>query len=583
MSLRSSSTSPVRFGVFEFDPQNGELRKRGVKLNLQPQSGQVLLMLLESPGRVVTRAALRAQLWRDNTIVDFDRGLNRTVHRLREILRDPAKSPLFIESVPRRGYRFIAPVARNPVRIRASDIQSLAVLPLVNLSRDLTHEYLADGFTDALITAISRLDHLRVSSHTSVMLYKRIERSVRSIAQELDVDAVIEGAVLVQGERIRVTARLIDARDDCHLCSAEYVCDFKDLIGAQRDVSEAVAHQIRLSAMREQEQKEHVPATRPMNTDAREAYLAGRFFLAKWTANDLDKSISFLNQAVALAPDSHENHALLAHAYCAKGILGSGPSDVVYGRAKAAALSSLQLHAGSSEAHVALAEVMKGFQWDWVAAEREYRCALTLDPTSSIAHAWYADFLSKVGRHAEAVDAARRARESDPISADRTSFLGLTLYRARRFDEAFETCRDSIALDRYYPPAYWFLGLIQQQWGEHDDAITMFKNAILYSAKESQYVALLANAYAAAHQQTKARRIASWLTAKSKRKYVSPMDLAIAHMGLGNRDKVFSFLEQAFGERTMRIQELGQPMFDGLQCDQRYGGLLQRIGLATAA
>jgi DNA-binding winged helix-turn-helix (wHTH) protein/Tfp pilus assembly protein PilF len=440
----SSSPTRICFGVFELDAESGELRKRGVKVNLQHQPCQMLLILLEHPGHLVTRETLRARLWPSDTFVDFERGLNRAVHRLREVLRDCAESPRFIETLPRRGYRFIAPV-------------------------------------------------------------------------------------------------------QTHI--------------AARHLSTPVAG---------------------VSSAAREAYLAGCFFRQTWTADGLAKSETLLRQSVALAPDFASSHAALSQTYCSMGILGCRPAREVYPSARAAALDALQIDHSLVDAHLSLAEVKKAYEWDWTAAETGYQRALALEGTNPLTHAWYADYLSKMGRHSEAIAAAAQARELDPVSADRTSFLGFILYRARQYDEALAMCRKAIELAPYYAPAHWFMGLVHQQRREHRLAIAGLQHAVRYSGTGPLHVALLGNAYGRAGETAKAARIVVWLTSSSRSRYVSPMDLAVAHLGTGDHDGVFRWLEKAYTARTMRIQELGQPMFDVLRGDPRYDDLLRRLGLANA-
>lgn len=444
----------VSFGVFEFDLESGELRRQGVRLSLQHQPAGVLMTLLEASGHVVSRDALRARLWRSDTFVDFERGLNRAVHRLREVLRDSAESPRFIETLPRRGYRFIAPIHTG-----APDDIPVAFQP---------NESLAP----------------RVRQHSSV------------------------------------------------------------------------------------------------TGKAREAYLAGVYFRQKWTPDGMARSVALLTEAVALAPGSVEARGALAETYCATGILGCRPASEVYPSAAVHATQALQLDASLASAYLALAEVNKAYEWEWAAADEGYRRALVYDPTNPVIYAWHADCLSKMGRHAEAEAAAQHARALDPVSADRTSFVGLTLYRARRYDEALDMCRQAIDLDPYHPPAHWFLALIQQQRSQHDLAIAALKQAVRYSGHGCPYVALLAHAYGVAGMIGQAAEIVRWLQRLSARRYVSPIDLAFAYLGVNARDSVFQCLEWACAQRIMRVQELTEPVFDSLRDDPRFEQLRRRIGLA---
>lgn len=459
----------------------------------------------------------------------------------------------------------------------ASLIRSLAVLPLLNLSSNPDEDCFVDGMTDALITVVAKIHTLRVISLTSSMHYKGLRKSLAEIATELDVDAVVEGTVMRSGPKVRITAHLIRARDDRHLWSEEYERDLTDVLALQSDVAQAIARCIHITLTRQEETS--FARARPVNPKAYEAYLEGTFFRNQWTEIALNRSIDCFARALQLDPESASGHAGIAHSYCAIGILGTRPASEVYPRAKASALTSIELDDTVAEAHYSLADVMKSYEWDWSTAEIEYKRALEVDPSSAIAHVWYADYLSKMGRHAEAIGHARQARELDPLSVDRFSFLGLTLYRARRCDEALDVCRNALDLDPSYPVGHWFLGLVHTQHQQPDQAIAAFERATQLSGHGTPYRALLAAAHAMAGEKAKALEIREGLEAQAQRGYVSPVDLAVASTGLGNHDAAFGWLEKAFQERTMRIQELPEPIFDSLRPDTRFEDLTHRIGL----
>ena len=370
-------------------------------------------------------------LWPADTFVDFERGLNRAISRLRDALRDVADSPRFIETLPRRGYRFIAPVGiaqaevseasleagalsvRPHERLRERSEASLAVLPLVSLSDDPDQAYFADSLTDELITVVAKIRTLRVISRTSVMQYKGVPRPLAAMARELNVDVLLEGTVARWGRKVRIAMHLIQARDDRHLWSEAYERDLDDILAIQRDVAQAIADQIQVT-LTPVERRELARARR-VNPQAYEAYLKGRYFRGKWTAEALDLSIEWFVKATALDPASAESYAGLSNAYCAIGILGTRPPREVYPLAKAAARQALAIDETVAEAHVSLAEIAKGFDWDLSAAEPMYRRGLDLDPSSAVGHAWYADCLSRMGRHQDAIATAHRARALDPL------------------------------------------------------------------------------------------------------------------------------------------------------------------------
>jgi TolB-like protein/Tfp pilus assembly protein PilF len=576
-----SGARPVRFGSYEVDLRAGELHRQGLKVKLQEQPFQILAMLLECPGAVITREEIQRRLWPTNTFVDFDRGLNRAMNRLREALRDTADHPRFIETIPKRGYRFIAPVERAGIHIgfkngEAVRIESLAVLPLENLSADRAQDYFADGMTDELITEIAKITSLRVISRRSTMQYKGARKPLPLIATELGVDAILEGSVLHSSPRVRITVQLVRAREERHLWAESYERDLCDILPLQREVAQAIVDQLQTRLTPQDDCTP--PQSHPVLPGAYEVYLRGMFFRHKWTEVSLFQSVELFIEANRLDSAFARGYAGLSQSYCAIGILGSLPAAEVYPKAKAAALKALELDETIAEAHNSLADVLKSFAWDWAAAQLEYRRALELNPSDHVAHMWYADWLSKMGRHAEAITEAARARELAPVSVDSGSFLGLILYRSRRYQEAIAACRNALDLDPYYPVVYWFLALSYLQTGELPAAIAELNKAVGLSDSPI-YRALLGHAYALLGDRVKALSTLDDLIMLSRQRYVSPLDIAVVYTGMGERDCAFEWLEKAYQGRTMRIQELPDPIFDSLRADDRFADLMRRIGL----
>jgi TolB-like protein/DNA-binding winged helix-turn-helix (wHTH) protein/Flp pilus assembly protein TadD len=616
----------IRFGVFEVNLQSGELRKQGLKIRLQEQPFQILAMLLVRPGEVITREEVCQKLWARDTFVDFNQSLGTAIKKLRQALGDDAETPRYIETLSRRGYRFIAPVetAGADLRVPPSEgshpgaslrkwwwlasagvllaipllsiglnisgmrdrllslrtpprIASLAVLPLENLSGDSAQEYFADGMTDELITEVAKISSLRVISRTSIMQYKGAHKPLAAIASELGVEAVVEGTIVRSGQKVRITAQLVQARDDRHLWSENYEGDLGDVLRLQEEVAQAIAGRIQGKLA----PQEHTspPRARPVNPQAYEAYLKGSFFRNKLTEEGLEKSIELFTQAIELDPPYAQSYAALSQSYVYLGIFGFRPSEAVYPKARAVAMKALERDETLAEAHAALADVKKGYDWDWAGAEAEYKRALELNPSYSLAHAWYADYLSKRGRHEEAIAEARRARELDPISVGRTAFLAAILYRARKYDEAIGACQKALELDSNHPNTFWFLALSYEQKREFPEAIAQLEKAVRLTRGSPMYRGLLANAYALAGERAKALSTLDELKALSQQRYVSPLDIAVVYTGLGDRNSAFQWLEKAYQERTMRIQELPQPIFDSLRSDPRFRDLMRRIGL----
>ncbi|PYV51129.1 MAG: hypothetical protein DMG92_05335, partial [Acidobacteria bacterium] len=373
--LRLSRAS-VRFGAFELDQDAGELRREGTKVRLQEQPLQILQILLEQPGKVILREELRKRVWPSDTFVDFDHGINNAIKRLREALGDVAETPRYIETLPRRGYRFIG-ITEYPRHGTASSILSLAVLPLENLSRDPEQEYFADGLTEALITSLAKISAIRVTSRTTAMHYKGVHRPVPELARELGVDAVVEGAVLRSGERVRISVQLIEARTDQHLWAESYNRDLRDVLELQTEVARAVAREIQVK-MTPSEQ-EQLARVHPVDAQAYEAYLKARYYWNKRTGEGFRRGAEYFERAIERDPSYAAAYAGLADCASSAGFWGlTSPSDGC-GKAKAAARKSLEIEE-TAEGRTSLAIAILHYDFDIVAAEQEFRRALELNP-----------------------------------------------------------------------------------------------------------------------------------------------------------------------------------------------------------
>jgi len=462
----------IGFGPFEVDTRSGELRRRGVRIRLQEQPFQILVILLEHAGEVVGREDLIGRLWPD-TFVDFDRGLNKAINRLREALGDSADEPRFIETRPQRGYRFLAQVTavaggaydgkeeHGPMLPQhAVRIDSLAVLPLDNLSGDPSQEYFSDGMTDELIGAISRIKLLRVISRTSVMRYKGARKSLREIARELRVDAVVEGSVMRSGERVRIIAQLIYIPEDKHLWSGRYERELRDILQLQAEIAQEIASQIQKLV----DPKLLLPG-RPIqiNPQAYELALKANYFHEKFTPMDLGRSADLYRQAIAIDPTYAQAHANLSQAYFYQGLFGLGPCTDLFPKAKTSALKALELDENVAAAQNALAAIHVLYDWDWANAESVCRRGVDLRPGDAAARQHLADYMSIQSRHEEAIAESRKALESNPISRVSLGHLGLLLYRARRYDESIAQCQKTLDIDPDYCNAMWFMALAQEQ------------------------------------------------------------------------------------------------------------------------
>jgi tetratricopeptide (TPR) repeat protein len=407
------------------------------------------------------------------------------------------------------------------------------------------------------------------------MQYKGTQKLLPAIAKELGVDALVEGTVVRSGEKIRVTAQLIDARDDRHIWSESYDRDMVDVLPLQSEVAQTIADQVRVKLTSEQHAR--LASGHRVNPQSLEAYLKGSFFLNQGIGG-LDKSIEYFSEAIQLDPTNAQAYSGISQSYLLLGIFGIHPSKEVYPKARAAAMKAIEIDATSGDAHGVLAEIAKGFDWDWAAAESEYKSALELNPSSSLIYAWYADYLSMMQRHDEAIAKLRRSQELDPVAITNGAFFGFLYYRARRYDEAITLCRQTLELAPNYPNANWFMALALEKEGRIPEAIASLQSAVSHS-RAPLFLALLGHAYGLAGKKPDALNTLEELKARSKKEYVSPLDFALVYTGLGDRDMAFQWLETAYSERVMRIQELNEPHFDSLRVDPRYANLLGRIGI----
>jgi TolB-like protein/DNA-binding winged helix-turn-helix (wHTH) protein/Tfp pilus assembly protein PilF len=634
----------IRFGVFELDPRSGELQKQGRKIRLEGQPIQILICLLEKRGELVTREDLRRKLWPADTFVNFEHGLNAAVKRLRQALNDSADNPRFVETLPRRGYRFIAPMqvlgggevdsAPNttpvvtempaaadapaepdpppalvtPVHLRwprfwivvgaalmvvvgaswiwshwlgpkpPPAIRSLAVLPLENLSGDPAQDYFSDGMTDELITELGQISGLRVISRTSVMTYKGARRLLPQIAHDLNVDAVVEGSVLRSGEKVRITAQLILAPADKHLWARSYEGDLRDALALQNEVARSIASEVRVELTPREDAA--LRAGKPVSPEALEAFLKGRYFWNKRTADGLKQAIDYFQHAIEKDPNYAAAYAGLADAYALAGDWQYGvlaPRDA-YPKAKQAAMKAVALSADLGEAHISLAWCLDGFDWNWEAAGNEFVRGIGLAPGYATGHHWYGWHLATLGRHGEAIIELEKARNLDPLSLIISADLGEELLIAYRTDEALTQIRKTIRLDPFFALAHYVLGEVLVQKQMTPEAIAEFQKAIELSPGSAAFSANLAYAYAISGNKDKAKVILNDLRNQSHPDSSNSPQIALVYVGLGENDQAFAFLEKAHKDR-FNPGVLMRPAFDPLRSDPRFGRLLRRMGL----
>lgn len=627
MQERAREPSDVRFGVFQADFRAGELRKQGVSVKLQERPFQLLEALTERPGEVVTRDELRRRLWGNQTFVDFERSLNIAVTKLRAALGDSAESPRFIETLPRRGYRFIAPVTvgtitptisdadqsvatrhalfgagRRPILIGALSvvavtiavvvvigvatdralsspprIESLAVLPLENLSGDPDQEYLSDGVTDALITELGKIVPRHVISRTSVLRYKGARQSLPDIGRELRVDAVVEGSVVRAGNRIRIAAQLVHAASDRHLWAQVFERDVHDVVTLYGEVAGAIAREIQAEINRP---SAAAGRAQPVNPEAWDLYVRGRYFWARGGADNLKKARDYFQQAIDKQSDYAMAYAGLADTYL---LLADGgflsPVNAI-AKAKQAALRALELDDSLAEAHTSLAGIACTFEADWRGAEQAYKRALQINPSYAIAHQWWGTTLAGLGRHAEAEEESLRALEIDPVSLRAGTGAGKVLYWARRYTDAIERFKKTLELDQNYAPAVIGLGRAYVALHRKEQALAELERAAVITNRTPPSLGPLGYAYGVFGYRDKAVAILAELEALSAHSYVSPVNYALVYLGLRDVDRAFRELHRAADQQLSSLSSLRSSVeYDPLRADARFVDLLHRVNL----
>jgi TolB-like protein len=571
----SQSRSVVHFGVFHVDLRAGELSKNGVKVRLQEQPFQILALLLEHAGEVVSREELRQRLWPADTFVDFDHSLGTAINKIREALGDSADNPRFVETLARRGYRFIAPVSRPTGKVM------LAVLPFDNLSGDPEQEYFSDGLTEEMIAQLGNLDpqRLGVIARATAMQYKHTNKGAKQIGQELGVDYLLEGSVRREAGRARVTAQLVQVADQTHVWAQSYERDLRDILVLQRDVAGAIAQQIRLTL--NADTRARLASTRPVDPEAHEAYLKGLYFWNKFSIPALNKSLEYFQQAIDKDPGYAQGYAGLAASYGILGNFGVLPPREAYPKAKAAAKKALEIDEGLSEAHSQLGWETLFYERDWTGAEREFRRAIELNPSNAIARDGLAMYLAALGRLDGAVAEIRRARDLDPLSLVINGDLGMILFFARQYDQALDHLQKTREMDPSFPPTYLHMGHAYEAKGMPEEAYQMYLKSITLSGGSQKFRAALEQAHAEGGWRgawQKAIDLVRQLQARGE--YPDAYGVAERYMSLGDKNQALDWLLKAADERTfMVVFAKVDPRFDGLRSEPRFAELLRRIGL----
>ena len=607
------------FGRFRLDPEEHTLLRDGSPIPLRPKVFDILLVLIENRGHLVYKEQLMSLVWPEQFVEEGN--INKNISMLRQALGE-GDDAQFIETVPKRGYRFIADVRKVhdvetaasqsapaqtqrfrrhwiPVLVvsalviavvafvvirerrvsRTPTITSIVVLPLQNLSGDPAQEYFADGMTDALIGDLAQLGALRVISRTSAMHYKGTNKSLPDIARELNVDAVVEGTVQRSGDRVHVRAQLIHAASDSHLWVAEYDRDLRDAFDLQSEVARTIASEVRIK-LTPAEQR----LLAPKKIIAREAvdnYLQGRYFWSKRTDQNMRKAISYFEAAIKADPNYAQAYAGLADSYNQLGtvMIGVMPSSEARRMGETAARNALQIDNEIAEAHAALGYV-NFFNWNWATAEEEFKRSIELNSNNSSARSQYAHYLVARGRIDEALAEINRAQELDPLSLFISSNRGFILENARRYEESIEQLRRVIEIDPDNYQANWALAHTYIDKKEFDNAIHAAERAVTVSGRAPAALGVLGLAYGLAGRKGEANKVLTELLEQQQHRYVSPMAITFVYIGLGNKDQAFAWLEKAYQERSNPMAFFKVwPTVDPLRSDPRFVDLLRRIGV----
>ena len=457
-------------------------------------------------------------------------------------------------------------------------ISSLAVLPLENLSGDPAEEFFADGMTEALITDLSKIGALKVISRTSAMRYKGTKKSLPQIARELNVDAVVEGSVLREADRVRITAQLIEGATDRHLWAESYERELNSILALQRELARAIAKEIEIAVTPEEQAR--LAGGRPIDPEVYELYLRGRYLCGKWTPEEMNRAIQYLQQALDLDPGYAPAHAELASCYTDSSFFGYLPPLEVYPKAKAAASRAVEIDDRLAEAHTAIGRVDR-LEWSFLEAEQAFRRAIELNPNDSRTLIYYAWMLGETGRFEEAMVPARRSQELDPLSVSANVAVAEIFYLSRNYVEAIKEYSKNLDLSPNDPAVYYFLAWPYEQQGMFEKAIALLEKAVRLSEGAPLYVAALGHTYALAGQRGEALKILDQLQEPAAPMPPSPFHIALVHLGLGNNDSAFHWLEEAYRERTLQLIYLkAGPKFDRLRSDPRFDDLLRRLNLA---
>jgi TolB-like protein/Flp pilus assembly protein TadD len=572
-----SSPKSYQFGRYRLQSPTGLLYRDTEMAALPPKAAQVLLVLVENAGEVVTKADLLKTAWKDAIVEEGS--LTRTISILRKALGAGSDGRDSIATISKRGYRFTIPVrvAEKPSRAAGEKVM-LAVLPFENLSPDPGQEYFSDGLTEEMITQLSRLnpDRLSVIARTSAMMFKGTKKRIAEIGNALAVQYVLEGSVRRSDKQLRISAQLIRVDDETHVWARNFERSHGDVLKIQGEVARSIAAEIQIKLTPHSEQT--LMQVAEISPEAHEAYLRGRHSWNKRTEAGMRKSIVHYEEAIHLDAEYAMAHAGIADSYVMLACRGMVPAKETFRKAKTAARKAIDLDGSLGAAHASLAHV-RLHDWDWEGLEKDFRRAIELDPSHAIAYYWFGEFLMSMGRPAEAIAVTEEAHRMDPLSPVIGSSLAMILYLSRRYDRALELAERVREIHPEHFLPHLRMGLILVQKHAHQRAIAELTAAVALANRSTETLAALAGAFAAAGSSRQAKELLSRLERLQGQQYVLPYNIAKIHAAMRNKTKAFDWLDKAYDEGNPDLIELNsEPIFDGIRRDPRFLDLERRVG-----
>ena len=573
----------LRFGDFELDPLKYELRRRGRPVRMERRPMDLLMMLVERPGQLVSRADIANRLWGPDVFVDIDVAVNTAIRKVRQALNDSPETPAFVETVARKGYRFVSHVETQPIPRQPTASVMIAVLPFANFGAGSEREYIADGFTEEAIAAIGQIDPARVCvvGRTSVMRYKGTNMPLTAIGRELGASHLIESSMRAEGDRWRITCKLIRVFDQVQLWSMSYDAEPSSMLEFQRELCRAVAEQIRLQVSpTRMATLEH---RRSRNVEAYDLYFRGRHFWNQLTPATSRRAVECYTRATELDPEFALAWSGLADAYSASPINSDVPPRSVWARAKEAGERAVSTGSDLAETHTSLGLVNYFLNWDWPAAEAAYSRAIALDSSYALAHRMLSVVLTFMGRHDEAGSGMRRARELDPFYPMHHALSAQTAFLAGDYRAGAEFGRQATILGPEFWIGYLQLAQVLERTGHDDLALEALKTGERFNSN-SKMLSLRGYILAKLGRESEARELLRTLEEIGRERYVPPCALSLVHLGLGERDSAYAWLERAHEVHDVHLIFLPvDPKWDALRAEGRFRGLMKRCGFESSA